>query len=62
MLWKDYQNFIDRKVSDAKYNYEIAERRFNEAKLEYEKAVREKESFEKAIEEKLNQLEQQEGE
>jgi hypothetical protein len=53
LSWKEYQSYIDRKISDARYNFEYAEKRYLEAKLNYEAALLEKESFEKALDEKF---------
>ena len=53
MNWAYYSKLLDEKVADAWYNWEQAEKKVRQAKAAYESAMREKKSFEEAIENKL---------
>jgi hypothetical protein len=49
--WRNYSNLVDQKCKDAKHNLEHAEKKFKEAQAIYLSVLREKESFENALEE-----------
>jgi hypothetical protein len=55
MNWNDYQKILDQKISDAWHNYENAEKKYNEAKAKYETIMWEKQSFENALDERLEE-------
>ena len=56
MNWTDYSKLLDERITEAKYNLEYTEKKFKEAKMIYGVAVRGKEAFEKALDEKLGGL------
>jgi hypothetical protein len=54
--WRNYSNFIDEKVKDAKHNLEHAEKKRKEAQVVYTSVLREKENFENALEELIKEV------
>lgn len=57
MNWAYYRKLLDEKVADAWYNWEQAEKNTKQAKAAYDSALREKEAFENAIEQKIIDIE-----
>jgi hypothetical protein len=47
--WKQYSKYLDVKIADAHYVLTYNEKKYKEAKAQHEAALREKESFEKAL-------------
>lgn len=58
MNWGVYKQILDGRVSDAWYNFEEAEKKYKQAKAEYEYAMAARESFDVTLEEHLNKLEE----
>lgn len=54
MNWNQYRQLVDEKIADAYYNMEQAEKSYNQAKANYDAAMREKESFETAVKEMMD--------
>lgn len=52
-----YRQLVDEKVSDAWHNMEQAEKAYRQAKATYESAMMEKDNFEKAIQETMDNVE-----
>jgi flagellar biosynthesis chaperone FliJ len=57
MNWKNYQNFVNQKVKDSKYNLDQAEKKVKQARANYESALREKENFEIALDDLMDGIE-----
>lgn len=53
MNWKAYEKLLDEKIKDAKFTLEYTSKKHMEAKAKYESVLLEKESFLKALDEKL---------
>lgn len=60
--WVYYSHLLDEKIADAWYNWEHAERKEREARTVYEAAMREKESFENALDEMVGEIKHTKGE
>jgi hypothetical protein len=50
MNWTQYKKMLDVKIADTHYNLEYADKKYREAKAQHESALRERDSFEKALE------------
>lgn len=57
MNWNQYRQLVDNKIADAFYSMEQAEKAYNQAKANYDAAMREKESFETAVKEMMDKTE-----
>jgi hypothetical protein len=55
MDWKEYRRLLDMKIADASYNMDFAEKKFKEAAAALRAAVAEKEAFEKALDERVEE-------
>jgi hypothetical protein len=55
--WKQYNKYLDVKIADAHYVLTYTEKKYKEAKAQHEAALREKESFEKALDKMVNKNE-----
>lgn len=58
MNWTQYKKMLDVKIADCHYVLQYTEKKYREAKAQYEAAVREKESFENALDELMNRREE----
>jgi len=54
--WDEYKQMLEWKIDDFKYNLELAEKRYLEAKNVYEFALKQKESYLKLFENKNNDI------
>ena len=49
MNWTQYSKLLEVKIADTHYNMKFAEKKYKEAKAHYEASLREKHSFESAL-------------
>lgn len=59
--WNQYRQLVDEKIADKWYNMLQAEKTYNQAKAEYDAAMREKQSFENAVKDMMDKAESQKG-
>jgi hypothetical protein len=48
--WTYYRTLLDHKIADAQYNYDQAEKKAREAKAVLDSVLRERDSFDEAVE------------
>ena len=54
--WNYYRKLLDEKIADAWYNWEQAEKKARAAKAAYDAVMREKKSFETALDVKFDEI------